>query len=285
MLGFGSGAALGGVRAVQNWASTEVQNLAELSSDEGKGDSALYDPEFTAQTESIDNMQNWTHVASDDYVKNFPIADITEAYNNIINTVPSMRKPANRPALLSLVKRQLAQNRVIDPAEIQQLATIEKEIQTSRKTRRELDDKPHSAAKPVEHKPSQPFGGAYVDQIKNINMMPSDLLAGPIKEWQTAAEKAQQKRDQVRAKAEADIRYEAEQEQRKKDKAEADAAKATREQDILDQQKPEYITEDLRKEKARRIAMDILRDPSNVNQADAQYLTDMGYDVQKLINS
>jgi len=139
--GFAAGAVKGGVKKGLDTISDEVQKWSDITS--ANPDPKMLkvmDPAFMGNIDSIDNMQGWVAIASDQSIKNYPIEDITEAYNNIINVSPMMRDKAMQPALKSMVKRQLAQKQLMDPAEISQLVDLEKSYTASEKTRRELDE-------------------------------------------------------------------------------------------------------------------------------------------------
>ena len=100
--------------------------LAGLAAIHGAGDVKSYkdvlDPAFLAQARVIDLKQGFVDAAlSKGIAGNYPLADVREAFNNLVGVMPELANPGMRPALVALMKRQLSQNQLMDPAEIHQL--------------------------------------------------------------------------------------------------------------------------------------------------------------------
>jgi hypothetical protein len=137
--GFALGAANKAVRGGFGVLHDEVSKWKDIvQTDSKKKLNKILDPSFMASVDRLDNMKGWVNVAADPAIKNYPIQDITEAYNNIINVSPALRDPAMQPALKSMVRRQLAQKQLMDPAEVTQLAELEKNYSDALKKRMEV---------------------------------------------------------------------------------------------------------------------------------------------------
>ena len=136
MTGLGMGTGL--FKGFKKGLSGEVENWRKIIQPKPEPQLLnVLNPSFLARLNNIDNMQDWVDVAADPGISKYPIQDITSAYNNIVNVAPSMKKPSMKPALISMVKRQLAQNQMMDPAEVNQLTELEKNRADIDKRRRE----------------------------------------------------------------------------------------------------------------------------------------------------
>ena len=92
--------------------------------------SRLLSPEFLAKRRRLTNEQNFVEVASAPLIREYPSDNIRSAYNNVVSVAPSLQEPMMRPALMSMVRRQLAQSQLLDPAEVVELAMAEKNLRT-----------------------------------------------------------------------------------------------------------------------------------------------------------
>ena len=95
----------------------------------------VMDPVLSNELKQIESTQSFVDVASDDFVKNYPIQDITEAYNNTVSTMPELQNPKYKPWLKSLVKQQLVQGNVFDQETINQYMTMKAGLSRSDKER------------------------------------------------------------------------------------------------------------------------------------------------------
>jgi len=130
-IGLGMGAATGAATAGLQTLHDQTLLWRELLADQGSPrpiDDELLSPAFRGQLAHVDQLRNWSEVASDPAVSRYPLQDITSAYNNIINVVPQFRSVRMLPAVKAMVRRQLAQSQLMDPAEIVQLAALGKSL-------------------------------------------------------------------------------------------------------------------------------------------------------------
>ena len=84
----------------------------------------VMDPVLTNQLKQVESTQTFVDVASDDFVKDYPIQDITEAYNNTVSVMPELQSPKYKPWLTALVKQQLVQGNVFDQETINHYMTM-----------------------------------------------------------------------------------------------------------------------------------------------------------------
>ncbi len=100
----------------------------------------LLTPSFLNELRTIDNENLFTDVAAEDFISKYPLKDVTEAYDNIVNMVPSLATPQKKAALIALVKRQLAQGQLLDPTEIKEYTDLEEAMANTEKARTQAED-------------------------------------------------------------------------------------------------------------------------------------------------
>jgi hypothetical protein len=111
--------------SIGSFSDATVKALAATSAGKPTADmvtDAVLDPKFTNLMDSLNNQQAFVTIATDPVMSKYPVEDVRQAYNNTIAVMPQLEQERNRPFLLSMVRRQLAQNRMYDPAEMTQIA-------------------------------------------------------------------------------------------------------------------------------------------------------------------
>lgn len=131
--------------------------------------SSLLSPRFMAGLQGIDDQQSWVEVAAAPLIKDYPVEDITEAYNNIIRVSPHMRAPEMRPALVAMVRRQLSQNQLMDTAEIVELSGLEKVRTDIARKRQEIEISRRASATDV----AGPSEGMILDKLLSGGQAPA----------------------------------------------------------------------------------------------------------------
>ena len=91
----------------------------------------VFDPNLVNELRQIESTQAFIDVASDDFIKDYPIEDVTEAYNNIVNVLPELQEAKYQPWLRTLVKQQLIQGNIYDQATIEQYAALKSALAKS----------------------------------------------------------------------------------------------------------------------------------------------------------
>ena len=119
----------------------------------------VMDPVLTNQLKQVESTQTFVDVASDDFIKNYPIQDITEAYNNTVSVMPEMQSPKYQPWLKALVKQQLVQGNVFDQETINHYLTMKGALARSGKETSEAKRNLMESLK-SEPKPGLPEGVA-----------------------------------------------------------------------------------------------------------------------------
>lgn len=144
VLGAGSGATVEGLTGVTQQARDQMMTWLDIAAKSGKDRDVVnkfMTPDFLNNLRSIDAQQSWVAAAADPFVKNYPIEDITNAYNSVIAVDPSMEEPRNRPFMLTMVKKLLAQKNVFDPADIAQMSQIAKNRAEAAKSTADMQDR------------------------------------------------------------------------------------------------------------------------------------------------
>lgn len=102
-------------------------------------DISLFAPTFQYKLKNFQNTQSFIDVASDSFVKNYKMDNIVEAFNHVIGTMPELSDPRYRQVLTSLVRKQLAQENLFDPAELANMAKTMKDIVSTEQARSEVE--------------------------------------------------------------------------------------------------------------------------------------------------
>jgi len=105
---------------------------SHLAQGHKKVDEEAFNAELRNRLLELRATQAFTDIASDDFIKDYPIDDSIEAFNNIVGAMPELLDEKYTAWLKSLVREQLVQGNVYDPATIKQLQDIGKEIKKGR---------------------------------------------------------------------------------------------------------------------------------------------------------
>lgn len=117
---------------VINFAKTPMYE--QLTKEKKVGEEEAFDATLRNRLNQIRATQAFVDVASDDFTKDYPIDETMEAYNNVVGAMPDLLDPKYSSWLKSLVRQQLVQGNVSDPATIKELQAIGKEIAKGRIT-------------------------------------------------------------------------------------------------------------------------------------------------------
>jgi len=111
--------------------------LERMTRDVGEDKEAkkIYDAEMFNRIKQLESTQAFVDVASDDFVKGYPIQDTMQAFNNVVSIMPEMLDPQYQPWLRAMVKQQLVQGNVYDEASMQKMMDMK-----SKMSRMNLDD-------------------------------------------------------------------------------------------------------------------------------------------------
>ena len=104
----------------------------QLTKETKKKDDEAFDATLRNQLQQLRATQAFVDIASDDFIKDYPIDDAVEAYNNVVGTMPELLDEKYTPWLKALVREQLVQGNVYDSNTIKELQSIGKEIKKGR---------------------------------------------------------------------------------------------------------------------------------------------------------
>ena len=136
---------------------------------------AVLDPRFTNMMDTLNNQQAFVGVATDPVMSKYPIEDVRQAYNNTVSVMPQLEQERFRPFLSSLVRRQLAQNRMFDPAEMSQLATTSQALAKTEEGEQKMDKAKQDALRNLV---APGPGGMQFGEAADINPLTNPVVEG-----------------------------------------------------------------------------------------------------------
>lgn len=155
---------------------------AQMNKDhKDKGDEA-FDATLRNKLQQLRATQAFVDIASDDFVKDYPVDDTVAAYNNVVGSMPELLDEKYSSWLKSLVREQLVQGNVMDANNIQQLQTIQKEVKKGRTA--DIDE----AVKDMDSRKGEALAGL------DVNALPGSPAPAPKKE--SKAPKPEPKKDE-----------------------------------------------------------------------------------------
>lgn len=113
---------------------SEVSKWQQLAMGSGNQEAAIneaLDPVLLKKIENMDLEDAWVDMSKDKFIASHPRAKVLEAISDVVNVMPSMKIPHNKPLLQAMVRKQLSQGGAIDPVEVGQLASTEKTLAQS----------------------------------------------------------------------------------------------------------------------------------------------------------
>jgi hypothetical protein len=142
-------------------------------------DVSLFAPVFQYRLKNFQNTQSFIDVASDPFVKNYRMDTIKDAFNHVIGTMPELGDPRYRQVLTALVRKQLAQENLFDPAELANLARSMKDFTSAEQAREtgaaamqaRMEEKVKGSRKPLAETLASAIGGS----------RPADIASDPVK--------------------------------------------------------------------------------------------------------
>ena len=114
----------------------------------------VLDADLQNELSQIRTMRSFADVASDEFIRDYSIDEITTAYNNVVTSLPELQREENQPWLKTLVRQQLVHGGSFDPATIEQYATMRSNLGRSALARTQMDIDEAGRGRPPVSKPS-----------------------------------------------------------------------------------------------------------------------------------